>query len=160
MGGGEGMVTIIRRDKKVMWQLMPGNMYMEMSLDRPDSRDLHSMDVQQTAVGEETVNGIKTTKYKTIATAKDGKKFGGFFWVTKDGIMVKADLLYKEGDRKDRVAIELKNLKIGKQDPKLFEVPPGYTKNDIGAMMGRGKSGGGPPDMEKMMKEMREMMGR
>ena len=27
MGGADGNVTIIRRDKKVMWQLM-GNMYM------------------------------------------------------------------------------------------------------------------------------------
>ncbi len=29
--------------------------------------------------------------------------------------------------KKDVVRIELKNLKIGKQDPKLFEVPAGYA---------------------------------
>ena len=136
MGGREGMVSIIRRDKKVLWQLMPGNMYMEMSLDRPDAHDPQNMDVQQTVVGEETVNGIKTTKYKTIATMKDGKKFGGFFWVTKDHITVKMDLLYKEGDKKSRMMSELTNLKIEKQDPKLFEIPPGYAKNDMGGLMG------------------------
>ena len=38
MGGGEGMVMIIRPDKKVMWQLM-GNMYMEISLDQQGSHD-------------------------------------------------------------------------------------------------------------------------
>ena len=176
MGGTGGNVTIMRRDKKVMWQLM-GNMYMEMSMDRPDSQDPHDMDVQQTAVGEETVNGIKTTKYKVIATKKDGSKFGGFFWTTKDGITVKMDLLSKEGDKKFRMSQELTNLKIGKQDPKLFEIPPGYTKNDMGAMMGgmgKGKGKGGPPNVDEMMKGMgkgeggdvdvnkmmKEMMGR
>ena len=168
MGGGEGMVSIIRPDKKVVWQLM-GNMYMEMSMDQAGSQDPHDMDMQQTAVGEEVINGVKTTKYKVIATGKDGKKFGGFFWTTKDGITMKMDLLYKEGKNKDRVAIELSNLKVEKQDPKLFEIPAGYTKNDMGAMMGRGQpagktgtdempkgTGGAGMDPDKMMKEMME----
>jgi outer membrane lipoprotein-sorting protein len=174
MGGAGGTVTIMRRDKKVMWQLM-GNMYMEMPMDRADSRDPHDMDVQMTAVGEETVNGVRTTKHKVIATMKDGKKFGGFFWVTKDHITVKMDLLYKEGDMKMRMTNELTNLKVGKLDPKLFEIPPGYTKNDMGAMMGGmggGRGKGGPPNVEEMMKGMgkgeggdvnkmmKEMMGR
>lgn len=176
MGGGEGIVTIIRPDKKVVWQLM-GNMYMEMAMDQQDSPDAHDMDVQQrTAMGEEEINGVKTTKYKVVATGKDGKKFGGFFWTTKDGITMKMDMLYKEGNRKDRVAIELSNLKIEKQDPKLFEIPAGYTKNDMGAMMGRGQpagkpgkgempkdmggddAGGAGMDPDKMMKEMMEKM--
>ena len=156
MGGADGNVSIIRKDKKVMWQLM-GDMYMEMPLDQSGSQDPHDMDIQQTAVGEETVNGVKTTKYKVIATKKDGSKFGGFFWTTKDHITVKMDLLSKEGDKKMRMSQELTNLKIGKQDPKLFEIPPGYTKNDMGAMMGgmgRGKGQGGAPNVQEMMKGM------
>ncbi|OHE20705.1 MAG: hypothetical protein A2X95_02855 [Syntrophobacterales bacterium GWF2_56_9] len=151
MGGAGGHVTIIRKDKKVMWQLM-GNMYMEMSLDRPDSQDPDTMDVQQTAMGDETVNGVKTTKYKVIATKKDGSKFGGFFWTTKDGITMKMDLLSKDGDKKMRMSSELTNLKIEKQDPKLFEIPPGYTKNDMGAAMGQGSGKGGVPNIQEMMK--------
>lgn len=159
MGGAEGSVTIIRRDKKVMWNLM-GDMYMEMPLDQ--SQDPQDMDVQMTTVGEETVNGIKTTKSKVIATKKDGSKFGGFFWTTKDHITVKMDLLSKEGNEKMRITQELTNLKIGKHDPKLFEIPPGYTKNDMGAMMGgmgggggkgKGKGKGGQPSIQDMMKE-------
>lgn len=153
MGGEEGMVTIIRPDKKVIWQLM-GNMYMEMSMDQQGSGDPQNMDVQQrTAVGNEEINGVKTTKYKVIATAKDGKKFGGFFWDTKDGITMKMDMLLKEGDRKDRMLIELSNLKIEKQDPKLFEIPAGYAKNDMGGMMGRGQPAGNPGTGE-MPKDM------
>jgi hypothetical protein len=159
MGGADGSVTIIRRDKKVMWNLM-GDMYMEMPLDQ--SQDPQDMDVQMTTVGEETVNGIKTTKSKVIATKKDGSKFGGFFWTTKDHITVKMDLLSKDGNEKMRMTQELTNLKIGKQDPKLFEIPPGYTKNDIGAMMGgmgggggkgKGKGKGSQPSIQDMMKE-------
>ena len=147
MGGAGGNVTIIRKDKKVMWQLM-GDMYMEMALDQSNSSELSAMDVEQTAVGKETINGVKTTKSKVIATKKDGSKFGGFFWTTKDGITVKMDLLSKEGDKKMRMASELTNLKIEKQDPALFEIPAGYTKNDMGAMMGQG----GMPNMQEMMK--------
>ena len=136
MGGADGSVTIIRKDKKVVWQVM-GDMYMG------------GFDIQeQTEVGEETINGLKTTKTKIIATKPDGSKFGGFFWTTKEGVTVKMDLLSKEGDKKMRMASELTNVKIEKQNPALFEVPAGATKNDMGAMMGQG----GMPNMEEMMK--------
>ena len=96
---------------------------------------------------------MKVTKYKTIATSTDGKKFGGFSWRTKEGINLKQDLLYKEGNEKKRMLTELSNVKIGKQDPKLFEIPDGFTKFDMGGMMGHGCRHGpsgqpmGRPDM-------------
>ncbi len=49
-----------------------------------------------------------------------------------------------------RMTSELSNLKIQKQDPALFEVPAGYTKNDMGAMMG------GMPNIEDMKKNARQ----
>jgi hypothetical protein len=45
---------------------------------------------------------------------------------------------------------ELSNLRIGRQDPKLFEIPDGFTKLDMGGMMGMmGRQGQsmGRPDM-------------
>jgi hypothetical protein len=45
---------------------------------------------------------------------------------------------------------ELTNVKLEKQDPALFEIPAGYTKNDMGAMMG------GMPDMEELKKNARQ----
>lgn len=152
MGGSDGMTMIIRKDKKVMWQLM-GDMYMEMPLDASNASGMDAFDiVEQVEVGQETINGIKTTKSKIVAVKKDGSgKFGGFFWTTKDGITVKMDMLSKEGDKKMRVTSELTNLKIEKQDPALFEIPAGYTKNDMGAMMGMG----GMPNMDEMKKSTR-----
>jgi hypothetical protein len=143
MGGPDGMTTITRKDKKVIWQLM-GNMYMEMPMESSNPAGMDDFDiVEQTEVGQETINGIKTTKSKVVAVKKDGSgKFGGFFWTTKEGITVKMDLLSKEGNKKVRMASELTNLKLEKQDPALFEIPAGYVKNDMGAMMGQMMMGG------------------
>lgn len=140
-GSGEGAVMIFRYDTKTMWTLMPSeNMYMEYSLagaqEQGQKNDPSQWTYEDTAMGEETLNGVKVTKYKTIATSTDGKKYGGFSWRTKEGINVKQDLLYKEGNDKKRMLTELSNLKIGKQDPKLFEIPDGFTKFDMGGMMG------------------------
>jgi hypothetical protein len=153
MGGSDGMTSIVRKDKKVVWQLM-GNMYMEMAMDASNTSGTDAFDlVEQVEVGQETINGVKTTKSKVVAVKKDGSgKFGGFFWTTKEGITVKMDMLSKEGDKKMRMTSELTNLKIEKQDPTLFEIPVGYTKNDMGAMMGMG----GMPNMEEMKKTPRQ----
>ncbi|MEQ1655921.1 MAG: hypothetical protein ABL960_09505, partial [Nitrospira sp.] len=152
MGGADGSIMIMRRDKNLMWQLF-GNMYMEMPLTTSNAGGMEDMEIlEQKDVGEETINGIKTTKSKIIAVKKDGTKFGGFFWTSREGITVKMELLSKEGDKKIRMASELTNLKIEKQDPALFEIPAGYTKNDMGAMMGKG----GMPNLDEMMKNAGE----
>ena len=122
MGGAEGSIMIMRRDKNVMWQLF-GDMYMESPLSQSNAGGIEDMEIlEQKDVGNETINGIKTTKSKIIAVKKDGTKFGGFFWTSKEGITVKMDLLSKEGDKKIRMASELTNLKIEKQNPALFEI--------------------------------------
>ena len=153
MGGSDGMTSIVRKDKKVVWQLM-GDMYMEMPMDASNTSGMDGFDiVEQTEVGQETINGVKATKSKIVAVKKDGSgKFGGFFWTTKEGITVKMDMLSKEGDKKMRMTSELSNLKIEKQNPALFEIPAGYTKNDMGAMMGMG----GMLNMEEMKKNPRQ----
>ena len=146
-------IQILRKDNKVMWQVMPSQkMYMEYSLDRPapstmkkEPADMTKWDFEETVVGEEVMEGVNVTKYKTIATSTDGKKFGGFSWRTKEGIPLKVDLLYKQGEEKHRMTTELHNLKIGPQDPQLFEIPADYTKFDMAGMMG-GKGMGMPKE--------------
>lgn len=160
-GGGDGAVQIFRFDTKVMWQVMPSErMYMEHSIMGGQGRgsDPSQWTYEDTAMGEETLNGIKVTKFKTIATSTDGKKYGGFSWRTKEGINVKQDLLYKEGTEKKRMLTELNNLKIGRQDPNLFDIPEGFTKLDMGGMMGGMM---GRPDMgQRGMPNNRPQTGR
>ena len=155
-GSGDGSVQIFRFDSKVMWMLMPSQkMYMENSMAKAAAKDVSQWDVEETVMGEEVLNDIKVTKYKTIATSTDGKKYGGFSWRTKEGISIKSDLLYKEGNEKKRMMTELKNVKVGRQDPKLFEVPEGFTKFDMAGMMGgmmggkMGREGMDQPPMDR-----------
>jgi hypothetical protein len=127
-------------------------MYMENSLAKAAAKDVSQWDVEETVMGEEVLNDMKVTKYKTIATSTDGKKYGGFSWRTKEGISIKSDLLYKEGNEKKRMMTELKNVRIGRQDSKLFEIPEGYTKFDMAGMMSGGMMGQkamGQPPMDR-----------
>ena len=136
-GSGDGAVQIFRYDSKVMWQLMPSEkMYMEHQMGKAAAKDMSQWDFEETVMGQEVLNGVQVTKYKTIATSTDGKKYGGFSWRTREGISIKTDLLYKEGNEKKRMMTELKNVKVGKQDPQLFEIPQGVTKFDMSGMMG------------------------
>lgn len=134
--GGEKMLTITRHDKKVAWTLMPAEkMYMETNIAKAKSKDdPSSYKIEQTVVGPETVNGVSTTKSKIIMTGPKGEKMGGFMWVTKENIVVKMDAIAIDKKQKHRFKTELTNLKVGKQDPKLFEVPAGYEKMSIPGM--------------------------
>ncbi len=140
--GGEKMLMITRQDKKVAWTLMPSEkMYMETSISQTKEAkdDLSSYKIEQTVIGPETVNGVNTTKSKIIMTGPKGEKMGGFMWTTKENIMVKLDAIAVDKQQKHRYKTELTNLKIGKQDPKLFEVPAGYEKMSIPGMFMPGR---------------------
>jgi hypothetical protein len=154
--GGQQMISITRHDKKVMWTLMPEEkMFMSVPIGqsatkKEDKTDLSAYKIEQTPMGQETLNGIVMNKGKMIMTAKDGSKMGGFMWTTKEGIIAKMDALSVEKGKKDRFKLEMANLKIGKQPADLFEIPKGYEKMDMdamGAMEGMG-------DMGNMMKGM------
>lgn len=147
--GGDKMITITRHDKKVAWTLMPAEkMYMEMSIAQAGAKnksDPSQYKIEQTVVGPETVNGVNTTKSKIIMTGPKGEKMGGFMWVTRENIVVKMDAIAVDKKQKHRFKTELTNLKVGKQDAALFEIPPGYTTMDMGGM-GKMMMGGGDKD--------------
>ncbi len=147
---GMQQIMIMRRDKGVVWILMPEQkMYMEMKMGqgKKDAADIKDYTIEYTVVGEDVVNGINTTKNKVIMTDKKGNKFGGFMWVSMEGIMVKMDTVSKVEGAKMRVKMERKNLKIQKQDSQLFEIPSGYNKMSMPGI-------GGGFNMQGMMKGM------
>jgi len=75
-------------------------------------------------VGNESVNGRNTVKYE--ATNSSGEV--GHFWLDpKLRFPVKWDGKNSGG--------ELRNIQEGPQPASLFEIPAGFTKMDIGAMM-------------------------
>lgn len=126
--GGFQNITIVRRDRNVVWTLMPAQRMLRES-DLGAARDPASPpagdDVRISVVGPETVEGVATTKYKLIA--KDGGA-GGFMWFSREGIAVKMDLLQKEDGKPARMTVTLRHLQVGPQDPQVFELPEGYSK--------------------------------
>jgi predicted secreted protein len=138
-------IFITRKDKNIAWIVMPEQkMYMEMPFAQApkNEMDLSSYKVEQTPVGEETIEGIKTIKSKVVMIGPDGANFDGFLWVTPDGITMKVDAVARGKGEKTRMKMTLKNLKIGKQDPALFEIPVGYQKMSMGNPFGGRPPGG------------------
>jgi hypothetical protein len=135
---------ILRRDKQLGWMLMPSHkMYQQLDLAqaRQQSGAAPEDQVEITEVGSEAVEGFASTKYKLLM--KDGSA-GGFIWITEEGIPVKMDMLSKDGRKKSRITVTLKNLTIGSQDPQLFELPEGYSAMpSMGGFGGGAKQGGG-----------------
>jgi hypothetical protein len=73
-----------------------------------------------TKVGEETVNGRSTVKYK--GTAPNGDT--GFAWVDRQ-------LKFVTKWEGEKTAVEFQNIKEGPQQASLFAVPSDYEKIDV-----------------------------
>jgi len=148
---GQKMAFIQRFDLDKSWMLMPQGMYMEFDPD--ELRQQGSDQVQQfelvkrEVVGQETVNGEQTTKYKVVYDTSDGR-YGGFTWFTEDDIAVKSLMAKQGGGEESRIRFEMTSLVRGEQDDAVFDLPADATKFDMGAMMGGMGSMGDSPTVK------------
>lgn len=131
---GQDMVVIRRFDLNKFWMLIGHGMYMEVSPDETEEKTRDYTLVSREKIGRETVNGMETTKYKSIYETSDGK-FGGFTWFTDDNIAVKAFMVHESKGEKQRMKFEFKSLQRGSQDDALFELPAGAKPFSMGNMM-------------------------
>lgn len=131
---GQQMITITRADKKVVWHIMPQqSTYMEMPFN-PNSKQAPKTEIkgeiERKLVGSENIDGHPTKKY--LVTYKEGPVTEKVYqWMATD-----INFPIKTADLNNRWVQEFKNVKIGSQPDKLFEVPSGYTKMSIPAMSG------------------------
>jgi hypothetical protein len=142
--GGQEIVTIRRFDLNKVWMIMGHGMYMEIDAEKGSKQAPEYKLVSRERIGPETVNGIETTKYKSVYESQDGK-FGGFTWYTDDNIAVKGFLIHESKGERQRVKFEFTNLVRGAQPDSLFEIPKGYKKLNMGGipgMPGMGQMGG------------------
>jgi hypothetical protein len=145
--GGMEMVTIQRYDLGKVWVLMGQGMYMETDIGEAEQAPEYKL-VERSVVGTETIDGLETTKYKTIYEGPDGR-FGGFTWFTKDNIAVKGFMVSETKGEKHRIKWTLTNVQLGDQPDALFELPAGAKPmgsmgglmNMMGGMGGMGGSG-------------------
>jgi hypothetical protein len=96
---------------------------------------LANPDLLRRPVGQETVNGIATTKY-AIEQDLPGGHIAGSLWLSRDGIPMRCDGKFEpDKGRRSTIYWELRDVKLGKQDEALFEVPKGFAKLPPEAMV-------------------------
>ena len=159
-----GSVSIMRMDKNLMWNIMPGQkVYMEMKIPTQSRAGMSNKapgELKREKLGRETVNGFGCDKYKVTYKDPDtGKTSSMYQWITSDSIPVKSEAL--DGSWSS----EIKKMSKGPQPSSLFEIPAGYKKMAMPMGMGMGgrgmsgKAGKAPADYMKMMpKDMQKMM--
>ena len=112
--------------------MIPEKMYMEVPMEaEKKTRDVRQCTMaSRKELGKEAVNGISAVKSQIEATCPDGSGVSGTVWTTRDEILVRMDAVSRKagGGAGPRVVMEIRNLRIGKQDPALFEIPAGFSK--------------------------------
>jgi len=91
-------------------------------------------------MGQETVHGVRTTKYRVDHVAADGTRVQGHAWVSRANVLMRFEVMVgRDGGRQTSIAMELSNLLEEAQDPSLFELPQGFVQlpaNALGPLMG------------------------
>ena len=94
----------------------------------PELRILGTPALKKHPVGQETVNGIATTKYAIDETVPEGHATGTL-WLSRDGIPMKlAGSFTAQKGKVSNLRWELSHVKIGPQPASLFEAPHGFSK--------------------------------
>lgn len=93
--------------------------------------ELHVLDaaaLKKHPVGQETVNGIATTKYAVDESVPEGHATGTL-WLSRDGIPMRlAGSFTQQNGKVSTISWELSHVKIGPQPAALFEAPAGFSK--------------------------------
>jgi hypothetical protein len=151
--GGMQMITIQRYDEGKVWMLIGQGMYSEAEIGGAEQAPDYKL-IERTMQGREDVNGMSTTKYKTIYEGPDGR-FGGFTWFTDDNIAVKGFIISESNGEKQRLKWTMSNVQRGDQPDSLFELPPGAKPMSLinmgamgamGGMSGAGGTSGATPE--------------
>ncbi len=123
-------VIIIRRDKRIAWVLDPSSRsYFRAPLPKipgPTNRFLSGAVIEKTKVGIESVDGIRTTRYKVKFAENKSGRLVGDIWVTAENIVVRVNGKVLKNKRSTPFHLRLTNLKIGKQPDDVFEPPKGF----------------------------------
>ncbi len=94
----------------------------------PELRILDNPALKKHALGQETVDGIATTKYAIEETVPEGRATGTL-WLSRDGIPMRLDGSFtRQSGKVSTVRWELSHVRIGPQPAALFEAPPGFSK--------------------------------
>lgn len=128
-----GSYTIIRRDLKKVWMVMPATKsYIEMSEGKkeniPIPEEKVNGEVSRKSFGSETIDGHPCTKYEVTAKLDNKTMISYQWWATDINFPVKAAAVDNSW------SVEYKDIKFGPQPDNLFELPAAYQKTSIPTM--------------------------
>lgn len=134
---GEKQITIFRKDKSVVWILMPGQMmYMEMPAgSQKNMAPVHTDELEKMGkkkyLGKEKVNGYMCSKYHY--TFHDPSMGVATYWISeKLSFPVKMEMDGPSG----HMITEYKNIQEKSVSDSLFQIPSGYQKMSMPMMPG------------------------
>jgi hypothetical protein len=133
---GIQQVVILHAAEAKGWLVVPGiNSYVEFGF-APVEEELRDESLLATRLGEETIDGRTTTKYRVEHTVRSGALVDGYLWLTREGIPMRLDGMYTPGSggKATPVRMELSHLRLGPQEPTLFSVPPNMMKLPAGGL--------------------------
>lgn len=133
------MITIARADKKIVWMLMPDQkMYMEQAIDPKttmSTKENVDGEIERKFIANETIGGRSAKKYRIRYKNQSGS--GEIYQWIADGVTMPVKTAAVDGSW----STELKNVKVGRQEASLFELPKGYKKFSMGSMAGESLKG-------------------
>jgi hypothetical protein len=118
------------------WLILPGlNSFVEFGFAKA-ALELSDGDLLSTKLGQEVIDGHRTTKYRIEHTAQDGTMVDGYLWQTAEGIPMRLDGMYTpaNGGKPTPVRMELSHVQLGPQNASLFVVPQNMVKLPTGAL--------------------------
>jgi hypothetical protein len=135
--GGIPQVIILRGKDAKGWLVLPQlASYVEFSFG-PAAFELSEPDLLSPPLGEETIAGQRTTKYRAEHTARDGTAVDGYVWLTRSGIPMKLEGTVRPAHGKPTpFRLELTQLHEGAQPAGLFTLPPNLNKLPTGMLGG------------------------
>jgi hypothetical protein len=133
-GGGGTHTIIVRLDQRVAWTMLPGvRVVIEC--------DLHGLNLpvaaltgsggaglRKVAGPRETVGGVPTTRYRVEALPPTQAQFVGDVWASDRGVVMKIVGEGAYGGRRTDLSASFRNVREGRQDPNLFQLPGGYRR--------------------------------
>jgi hypothetical protein len=126
---GIPMIAILRADREVAWLIMPGlHVYAELAFPKAVT-EYDGMKALGPPTGIDNVAGLKSARYRVEHEGTDGTALDGWVWMTEDGVVTKIEGTYLSPKKKDvKASYALHDIKLGPQDPALFEVPHDVKK--------------------------------
>jgi hypothetical protein len=121
-------VFLLRADSPLGEAVLPQLHTIVQFVMPAELRLLAAPELKKHPVGQETVNGIATTKYAIEETVPEGHAAGAL-WLSREGIPMRLAGTFAAAKGKvSTVRWELSHVKLGPQPAALFEAPQGYSK--------------------------------